>query len=352
MIEDSILNSKYDEKYIFRIANTDDIDCIMLFIRTHWHKNHILATNRAFFCYQHLIGDRINFILAINKETTQIEAIEGFIQYSKELIDIAPVMWRVADYSQMPFLGIELVKREKILTGCRFYGSPGASPDTTVQLTSKLLKHAVGKMDHFYQLSADVQDYKIAMIYDKTLYNKTLKVSSNSSMCLILFDDYNFIRKKFDFSDYITSLPYKDGWFIKRRYFDHPVYKYIVWGVCTQNCTIKGVLFAREIKQNTAKILRIVDYRGDIGALAGLRKSFEKLLVENKYEYIDFYCAGIPRSILFEAGFIIKDERNGDIIPNYFEPFIQKNIDIWYNMSDSTALVFKGDGDQDRPNFV
>ena len=45
----------------------------------------------------------------------------------------------------------------------------------------------------------------------------------------------------------------------------------------------------------------------------------------------------------------------GDIvIPNYFEPFVQKNIAINY-FTDSQALenlrIYKADGDQDRPNF-
>ena len=75
----------------------------------------------------------------------------------------------------------------------------------------------------------------------------------------------------------------------------------------------------------------------------------------SKYEYIDIFSLGLSEKILSKAGFIkINKKRKNIIIPNYFEPFIRRNIDIKY-FTDLKNLknlrIFKSDGDQDRPNF-
>ena len=69
-------------------------------------------------------------------------------------------------------------------------------------------------------------------------------------------------------------------------------------------------------------------------------------------EYIDFYCAGINEEDVYEAGFVEVNEEDGNIIPNYFEPFVQENIDIWVDSREYNSLFTKADADQDRPNII
>ena len=70
----------------------------------------------------------------------------------------------------------------------------------------------------------------------------------------------------------------------------------------------------------------------------------------NDYEYVDFYCHGIPIETMKKLGFKLKDEYDSNIIPNYFEPFIQENIPIYFfTTSNENSYIFKADGDQDRP---
>ena len=77
----------------------------------------------------------------------------------------------------------------------------------------------------------------------------------------------------------------------------------------------------------------------------------QNLLNQNNYEYIDFYCEGIEKGILENAGLKLKDATDLNVIPNYFEPFVQENIDIHYFTNyDSSFPIFKADGDQDRPS--
>lgn len=72
---------------------------------------------------------------------------------------------------------------------------------------------------------------------------------------------------------------------------------------------------------------------------------------ENKWEYIDLYCYGIEDDILKRSGFLKRTENDPNIIPNYFEPFEQKNVDIYFvsNVMENLHL-YRGDGDQDRPS--
>ena len=86
-----------------------------------------------------------------------------------------------------------------------------------------------------------------------------------------------------------------------------------------------------------------------------LRSFFLEILQKYEAEYLDFYSYGIPLNILKKAGLINKKKYNKLIIPDYFEPFVNKNIGITigykrYN-TNGKIRIFKADGDQDRPNY-
>ena len=52
------------------------------------------------------------------------------------------------------------------------------------------------------------------------------------------------------------------------------------------------------------------------------------------------------------AGFTRKDPEGQNVIPNYFEPFLQQNIALAYVTSEPNVRVCKADADQDRPNSM
>ena len=69
---------------------------------------------------------------------------------------------------------------------------------------------------------------------------------------------------------------------------------------------------------------------------------------------MDIYSYGVPIDIIEKAGFLDRQEYDNLIIPNYFEPFERKNVDLRYaykvKESSDPVRLFKADGDQDRPN--
>ncbi len=95
-----------------------------------------------------------------------------------------------------------------------------------------------------------------------------------------------------------------------------------------------------------------MDYFGDQALFAGLGGQMARLVAENGYEYVDFYEFGFDEEAIAAAGFRRRDEGDANVIPNYFEPFLRENVDIWVHYKAEGTTFFKADGDQDRPNAV
>lgn len=335
---------RIDELYDIRKAKIEEVQDVMEFIKDNWNANHILATNQEFFEYEHLINHNLEFIIAVKRESDSIVGILGILRASQDFnnLDIWAGMWKVID-GEVPLLGFEMYKRAKGIYNARSISSVGDNPNTTVKLIKALTKHKVIKMKHFYML-ADKEKYFIAKIRKKCTI---VKKEKNMEVELIPIKEYKEIHEDSTLFKNTSIVPYKDSWYIKHKYFEHPINNYIIWGVKEKE-ELVAVMIGREQRYNGAVALRIVDYIGDYSKIADLRGHFRELL--DRYEYIDFYQYGLDDDILLNAGFIKRKEDDENIIPNYFSPFVLENIDIWCNSSDLNCIFLKGDGDQDRPN--
>lgn len=343
--------NKYDERYDIRLAKYEDIEDIMGFINKHWQKDHILSQDRVLFEYEYLEGEDVNFILAIDRETNSIEATLGFIKSSNtknsRKRDIWGTMWKVNDdKDNIPLLGVELSKRIFNLTDCRTYISNGTNPKTTIPIRELMFGDKGVKMDHYYYLNPYIDQYKIAIINKKKQFRKKFDIPKTN---IKKFENIKKLRESFKIED-VNQIPYKDSWYFNKRYFNHPYYKYLVYGLEKKCGNIGALLVAREISLKGRKILRIVDYIGEQMLFSGMNNTFEKFFKENKYEYIDFYTYGFEEVAILNCGFNLRDENDENKIPDYFKPFVQENIDIWCHYKFEGTLFFKADGDQDRPN--
>lgn len=336
--------NRYDELVTFRIADTNDIDAIMNFIREYWSASHILANDKEFFCAECCTGSRVNYLLAENRQSGQIEAIMGFQLYSKEIqegiTDFSGGILKVHPDSRIPFLGMEMPKRLFGIIRQRAYIGNGANPVTALPLEKRILKHYTGRLRHFYRLS-DREDYKIACIAEK----KILEIDEKEQLGLTEYHNTDEMYRTFDDESFKTRIPYKDRWFIEKRYFNHPVYQYKLYGIGD-----KTVLAGREVSVNDAVIFRITDILGDCSELYKAGMALQDLISQNEYEYIDIYEHGISDDVMHRAGFIERLENDTNVIPNYFEPLVRKNVEIYFHTDSDKAVIFKADGDQDRPN--
>lgn len=336
--------NKFDEKHIFRMATNEDVDAIMKFIKEFWNENHILAKDKDFFLYEFSVENRINFNLAINRETEEIDVIFGFFQYGEHFVsgqtDASGALSKVRPGCKIPFIGIEVIRRFIDETAPRIYVGIGANPNTSLKLTKGILKHYTGRLQHFYILS-DREEYKIAYIKNK----KSITITENEQLEMRECETIEELYECYNEQKY-NDRPYKERWYINKRYFNHPIYKYRVFIVDREL-----VVIGREVCINSAKIFRIVDVLGNYDYFKYIGNALYEMIQKEDYEYIDIYEKGIPDEAIKAAGFVERMEEDENIIPNYFEPFLQKNIEIYYHVKDADICIFKADGDQDRPSY-
>lgn len=343
--------NKFDERYEIRLGRADDIENIMKFIDENWKKGHILARDRKLFEYEFSDGEQVNMVLAIERDTNELQGILGFLYCSKtpdvRKRDIWGSLWKVKnEKNNIPFLGVELAKRVYKLTGCRMHIGSGANPNTTIPLRKLFFGDIAGKMKQYYCLNPNISEYEIAKI-NKFNSNKFIQKSRLTEIVpLLTFMEF----KKFYNIEQLDAYPYKDNWYIQKRYFKHPYYGYKLWGLKTKSKN-EAVVIGRIVEVLGKKILRIVDYIGNHQIFEETGQFWRQLMQENNYEYIDFLEYGINDEILINAGFVLRQEDDVNIIPNYFEPFLQENVDIWVHYKLEGTTFFKGDCDQDRPNI-
>jgi hypothetical protein len=108
------------------------------------------------------------------------------------------------------------------------------------------------------------------------------------------------------------------------------------------------------VDRERRNILRIVDAFGNFKLFEISNNFYQYWFERFKSEYLDILNLGIDEKIFFKSG-MVKANYNKTIIPNYFEPFSKKNKKIIFahNKNIKKKLyVFKGDGDQERPNLI
>jgi hypothetical protein len=348
--------SAFDERYEIRLAKLADVDAIMQFIGEFWRKDHIMSADRELFLYEYANGEDVNFVLAIDKTSSEIEAIFGFLNCSNpnnlsnaNKKDIWGSIWKVNDTRpNMPLLGIELARHVVSLTGCREHIGNGANPQITIPLRRLYFREKTAPMKQYYRLNQTISVFKIAVIHNREQACQSAKRAKEGF--LIPFHTIEAVRQAFNIEE-VEVHPYKDSWYVEKRYFCHPYYEYNVFGVHGGSEKVGALLMTRVVEANESKALRIVDYIGDHKLFAGLSREIDRLMLDQDCEYADFVVHGFDEAAVLAAGFCLRAPDSQNIIPNYFEPFVQENVDIWVHYKTEGTLFFKADGDQDRPNI-
>jgi hypothetical protein len=344
--------NRLQELYTFRQAKLTDQNEIMKFINDFWKPNHILGVDLDFFNYEHVNGTDINFFLAINNETNNLSAILGFIPYSKlPNCHVCGVIIKVSPFEKVPFLGVELMRQMLSKTKPLTYCGIGTDPKTMLPLVKFFFKRHVGILSHYFFLNETLNSFNIAKISHIKNY-RLKKIDSDKGLEFknIKSVDETAIIKNFDRLFVEKNLPRKSLEYLLKRYLNHPIYSYKSYLIVDPETQNHSLLFAREVTYKSSKVLRIVDFIGDIKSLGKLNAWIKFIISKNFYEYVDLLCSGIDQKILEKSGFnlVIKDD--GIVVPTYFEPFVDKNIDIYFEKSHKDLILFKGDADGDRPN--
>lgn len=323
---------------MIRFADITEIDELQAFIDREWRKGHILARDRAFFEWMYLQDGRVNF--AISKNDGGIDGILGFVPYDEEATQMALTVWKALK-SENGLVGMSLLAFIEKELRPSLLATPGINPDTTAAIY-KYFKHEVGKMKHYYRL-AKKAEYHIA---DHVGDVQVKGVRQREDVTVSRIDSFE------DFAAGGIRFPgnaiQKDAWYIRRRYFEHPVFTYIHYLIKSENGDALDVVL-REQETDGHKCIRIVDLLGAHELLASMTPELDALMIREDYEYADCYAGGVDDAVFGEAGWADVDASD-IIIPNHFAPFERKNVDLYYSCKPRGIAVFRGDGDQDRPN--
>lgn len=328
-----------------REAKLEDKQDIICFLKDHWKEDHIYVLDPGFFDYDYIGNGSINYILA--KEGEEIVSALGFIDYMNEdsQKNVFLAIWKNTGNYMGGLKCLEYLLNK----GYRTVSCCGINKKTEV--IYKYLGLTTGRLQQYYLInnSFKSEQFKIAKLED-------IQKNSYSSQET---NEYTLINNPDEFSNLVSSEVLKLNEFFKsekyftKRYFEHPYYDYLVYGIKKSKEDINAVLVFREIEVSGAKCLRIMDFIGKEESLVGVGHFLKSLLNKGNYEYVDFYQTGICSEILEAEGFVERIESDVNIIPNYFEPFEQRNVEVYYmTNTKNNFTMFKGDGDQDRPSLA
>ena len=133
-----------------------------------------------------------------------------------------------------------------------------------------------------------------------------------------------------------------------------PHFKYDVWAAQENGKLLAYVVTRTVTAQETgcAAVVRLVDFIGEDSVLPRIGAALDAILNHAGAEYMDCYNAGIPADVWLAAGFTERVEGDGCIIPNYLTPPVHENTEYYYfTNKPENFVLFKADGDQDRPNL-
>ncbi|MCH5265258.1 MAG: hypothetical protein J1F02_05115 [Lachnospiraceae bacterium] len=328
-----------------RQATYEDIPRIMKHIDEDWKKGHIMGNDRKMFEFQHVRNGEVFYIIAEDDTTGKIYASMGYMPMAEgDGACMSSMMIRALKNPEERMLGEEMARFFEANMGCRNLISPGIMKRYAKALAA--LSDNVGMMEHYYRLGKR-ESFVVARInhYERPDIKKT-------GVVLEPLETAEQFRSNVDLDEIAKDCPRRSMNYIEHRYYEHPYFSYRVYGL-RLNGQLKSAIVMREENVSGAKVLRIVDFFGRDEDLAFAGESFDQLIEEGDYEYIDFYCYGIEGTILRDAGFVRREEKDTNIIPNYFAPFVQENIEIFfYTWHKDKIHVYRGFGDQDRPNHV
>lgn len=327
-------------------ATIEDTDSIMKFMGNIWKKGHILSYHKELFLYEFQDGSMLNFIVAKdNKE--DIVGLFGFIRYNySQNPDIAGSLWKVDPKIKEPLLGIKMREYFRKNIKHAFFAAPGAGLQT--KPIYKVLNMNWNRMQQYYIANTYSSEFKICKNPEKKRDNYFVnehvdfkKIDNMQELANFLFIDEN-------------TLPRKDGRYFEKRFFNYPIYTYDIYVLSVEK-KIQNIIVCREVEVQGNYAYRIVDFYGSELFMKGITSFLSDIVVEKRYEYLDFVSFGFDAKKLLDAGFSLLDfDSDKTIIPNFFEPFVQKNIPVYcvWDKTDKNFRQCKADGDQDRPNFI
>ncbi len=338
-----------------RLAKWEEREKLIDFINEHFGWKLPLINRGEFFSY-YFCGENLQFALA--ERDGELLSVAGYILANESANpDVWVSVW-VAKKGENG-VGLELMNALPELLNAKVVACNNIKEKTCVFY--QFLGWEAERLSHFYRLGVkqNKSDFKLVRFGTENTQNNDIVKRLNVSGDLKLLP----VENESDLETYglpqntQTNTPVKDIWYLKRRYFNFPHYKYDVFAVL-ENEVLLAYLVARTAQSpletgEIIPVLRIVDFIGAEDILPRLGTAIDELICSQNAEYADCYCTGIQAETFEKTGFNERKREDEIIIPNYLDPPLFENIEYFYFTNIQNGFrMFKADGDQDRPNLT
>ncbi len=339
------------------LCEAGEVGRVRQFLDRHWSRGHVLAHDVALLDWQHKRSDgRYNFVVATRNHDPDPLGVLGFIpttKYDPALAEDETVwlaLWKVRADASSAGLGLAMLRYLTSLHPGSSIGVVGIGPAEHIGMY-RALGFVTGELTQYYMLNDSKTDFRLAKIPARSA-----RITAGAgTVRLTSLNESSFVAAAARVESALTGStePRKTATYFKSRFFAHPVYPYDLYLADTP----KGpaIIAARMARHDGRSALRIVDFLGAEEVFAGLGAALQGLIRSSDAEYADVWNAGFLPSTFARAGFAAVDPDGEFIIPNYFEPFVQRNGRITFALRAATArriAIFRADGDQDRPNMI
>ncbi|MDX2158976.1 MAG: hypothetical protein SFW09_20935 [Hyphomicrobiaceae bacterium] len=327
----------------YRRPRADERVRLQELLRQHWRADHIFVADSRWLDWQHLDADGKSFHAVI--ATTPDDRIVGFLgvmpygRIGDDVLDLCTGIWIALKGEGGGRAGLGLFRALEQIYKPRFIGSLGVNPAASGVL--RMIGHRSGSSQTYYVANPDMPD-RLARQLDRGVPPE-LPASGEAWL-----DEVDSAAELAMFA--AGRMPLKPAHWLAWRYGSGApfTYRFLIAGREGGGAGVGIVM--RVVEHGGARCLRISDVVGDIGSVGSLARSLVALCRREKAEYIDCLAGGPGGEVLAKAGF--RAAADPVVVPNYFDPFEQRNVTLGWTIKAPAAggLLFRGDGDQDRPN--
>ncbi|WP_155401680.1 hypothetical protein [Chromobacterium violaceum] len=347
-------------------AKISDEPQIVEFLRDHWRADHIFVTNPELMRWQHTSPDNpdsdLTFVLARRTnvdKSTEILALLGYIPFRRfdpeaNWTELSLAIWKVRDDAASPGLGLQLLKIIQRKLTPALICAIGTSQ--VVRPIYQALNYKVGSLSQAALFPIDIVQSHTTATGIPNIAHRMIDNDAGIDIRSISGEELpaGITIKSIDNLS-SGNLPHKSWNYILNRYARHPYYEYEIRTITADSC-LRAILIWRKVATPTGSVLRIVDIIGDANVLARCGAVLREELTKSNGEYIDLMHWGVPSEVLLAGGFVQLEDYPELVLPNYFEPFENRNVTIEMAFridpmqTGKTVYLYRADSDQDRPN--
>lgn len=306
-----------EQSNVIKVLEEHELNQFQKFLETNWKKNHVFVRDSKIFDFQHKDEDGNYTFLISKKEEDEIDSILGYVFTNGRKDSIWLAIWKSVNNSGQ---GFRLLKKLNSLISPKFIGAIGISEDA--QKLYRILGWELGSTKHYF----------LNLTYPSLRRNELNKSQFQ----------YKIVKKIFNVENNPKSFPFKDEFYYRKRFLNHPSYNYVL--VYLES--LKLLFIGRILNYSGFKVFRIVDVIGDMDGVQ-FKDQLLQFMLDNKIDLIEMNMFDTKNP---DIDMLIKKE--GEVIPLYTDPFVNDNIEVrlGYKCQYNHVRFFLGDSDQDRPN--